>query len=225
MKVSIVIPVYNNLKMTMTCINDVLKTYGVELEIIVVDDGSKEPISKAIPKLFPQVKLLTNEANMGFAKTINKGIRSATGELICLLNNDIRLPNSAWLKLMVESLEKYNLDLTAPAGGRMDSRWNYLPGESKKRGDSFSYLVGWCLLSKREVFDKIGLLPEDFGVGFFEDVLWGYRAKRAGFKADITEGTCVEHLYHATFLKEGYDLNKEYQEKRKIFLDIIKNEK
>ena len=221
-KVSIVIPVYNQLTVTMNCINDALMTYGVETEIIVVDDGSKDTTSRVIPRLFPQVKMLSNEENLGFARTVNKGIAAASNDLICLLNNDIRLPNPAWLKIMVESMDKYNLDMTAPAGGRMDSGWNYIPGEAKKRGEKFAYLVGWCLLIKRDVFDTIGVMPENFGKGFFEDVLFGYRAKKAGFAMDITEGTGVEHLYHTTFKKEGYNLAKEYEEKRKIFLDIIK---
>jgi GT2 family glycosyltransferase len=224
-KVSIVIPVFNQLRMTIGCLNDVIKTYGVDIEVIVVDDGSKEPVTRAIKKIFPQVKVLTNEENLGFAKTVNKGIEAASNDLVCLLNNDIKLPNSAWLKIMVESLDNNELDMTAPAGGKMDGKWNYIPGEAKKKGDKFSYLPFWCCLIKREVFDKIGLVPEDFGTGFFEDVLFGYRAKRAGFKMDITEGTDVKHLYHKTFKKEGYDLSKEYQEKREIFLDIIKNEK
>ena len=107
----------------------------------------------------------------------------------------------------------------------MDRQWNYQPGEAKKRGDKFAYLVGWCLLVKREVFDKIGLMPEDFDKGFFEDVLFGYRAKKAGFKADITENTGVEHLYHTTFKAEGFDITKEYMTKRAKFLKIIKAEK
>lgn len=221
-KVSIVIPVYNQMKMTIECLRDVIRTYGVETEIIVVDDGSKEPISRAIPKMFPDVKLLINECNMGFAPTVNKGIRAASHDLICLLNNDIKLPNPGWLKTMVASMNEF--DLAAPAGGRMDNHWNYQPGEAKKRGDRFSYLPFWCILIKREVFDKIGLVPEDFFKGFFEDVLWGYRAKKAGFKAGITEGTGVQHLYHQTFKKEGYNLAEEYQVKRKIFLDILRKE-
>jgi GT2 family glycosyltransferase len=221
--VSIIIPVYNQLKMTIDCLRDLLNTYGVEIEIIVVDDGSKEPISKAIPKLFPQVKLITNEKNLGFAKTVNKGIRNASYDLICLLNNDVRLPNPRWLSMMCESMKDY--DLTAPAGGRMDGQWNYIPGEAKTNGEKFSYLVGWALLTKRKVFDKIGMIPEDFGFGYFEDVLWGYRAKKAGFKACITEETGIQHKYHATFKAEGYDLSKEYAEKRKIFLDIIRKGK
>lgn len=226
-KVSIVIPVYVNnkdvLKMTIGCLKDVLRTYGVETEIIVVDDGSKEPISCIIPKLFPDVKLLINEHNLGFAKSINKGIRASTSQYICLLNNDIKLPNPGWLKAMVASLDEF--DLTAPAGGRMDGNWNYQPGEAKKRGERFSYLVGWCILIKRDVFDTVGLIPEDFGKGFWEDVLFGYRAKKYGFKAGITEGTGVIHLYHQTFLAEGFNLAEEYQAKRKIFLDVIRKEK
>lgn len=219
MQVSIVIPVYNNLKMTIDCLSDVIKTYGVSFETIVVDDGSKEPITRIIPKLFPQVKMLSNSTNLGFAKTVNKGIDAASGDLICLLNNDVKLPDSSWLKKMTTSMETF--DLTAPAGGRMDKNWNYQPGEAKSNREKFAFLVGWCLLVKRKVFDKIGNIPEDFSKGFFEDVLFCYRAKKAGFKLGITENTGVEHLYHATFKAEGYDLSKEYQDKRKIFLDII----
>jgi O-antigen biosynthesis protein len=222
-KISIIIPVYNQLKITIDCIKDLLLTYGVEFEIIVVDDGSKEPISKAIPKLFPNVKLISNKVNQGFAKTVNTGIRAATHDFICLLNNDIRLPNPRWLNLMVQSMTEF--DLTAPAGGKMDKNWNYIPGEAKTRNDSFFYLVGWCILINKKVFDKIGLIPENFGSGFFEDVLFCHRAKKAGFKMGITEGTDVKHLYHATFKAEGFNLAKEYQNKRKIFLEIIKNEK
>jgi len=224
-KVSIVIPVFNQLRMTIDCLKDVMKTYGVETETIVVDDGSTEPVSKAITKMFPQVRVIKNDTNLGFAKTVNRGIVEASNDLICLLNNDIKLTNPAWLKIMAESLYNCDLDMTAPAGGRMDGKWNYIPGEAKKKGEKFSYLVGWCLLVKKKVFDKIGLMPTDFGKGFFEDVLFGHRARRAGFKMDITEDTGVQHLYHATFKKEGFNISNEYQEKRKIFLDIIKNEK
>lgn len=223
-QVSIVIPVYNQLKMTVECLNDVLRTSGVEIEVIVVDDGSREPVSRAIKKIFPQIKVLTNESNMGFARSVNKGIMDATHNLICLLNNDIRLPNSAWLKKMVKTLDS-GVDITSPAFGRLNHKWDYIPGEIKRSEDlsdkEFQYPVGWALLVKASVFEKIGLLDTSFGHGYFEDVLFAYRAKKAGFKMDITENTKIEHLYHKTFISEGYDLTKEYQEKRKIFLDIL----
>ncbi|KKK76183.1 hypothetical protein LCGC14_2866240, partial [marine sediment metagenome] len=129
---------------------------------------------------------------------------------------------AGWLKIMVESMDRF--DLTAPAGGRMDKNWNYQPGEAKKCTDSFQFLPAWCILIKREVFDTVGLIPENFSKALFEDVLFCYRAKKAGFKMGITEKTQVQHLYHVTLKAEGFNLTQEYQDKRKIFLDIIRKE-
>lgn len=219
--VSIIIPVYNQLSMTMKCLQGIVGTAGVDLEIIVVDDGSNPPVKPDICRRFPQVRVMRNDINSGFAKTINRGIRAATHDFILLLNNDVIIKSPDWLVRMVDSLVNRQLHMTAPAGGRMDKNWNYLRGEAKKAEDNFTYLSGWCLLVRRQVFERIGLIPEDFGKGFFEDVLFSYRAKEAGFALGITEAPGIRHLYHATFKAEGYDLAKEYLAKRQIFLDII----
>lgn len=223
MKVSIVIPVFNQLQHTINCLRDLLKTSHPIHEIIVVDDGSKrEPISKAISKLFPQVILLSNNENLGFARTVNKGIRYSSGDIIVLMNNDILLPNTKWLDLMLNAMEKRGLDMVAPKGGRMTKDWTYIPGEASKETDDFIYLPFWCCAIKREIFDKIGLISEAYGRGFFEDVDFNVMAKRAGAKPGIVENTGVQHLYHTTFKASGYNLTKEYEEKRKIFLKKVK---
>jgi GT2 family glycosyltransferase len=178
----------------------------------------------AVSKAFPQAKVLKNDINLGFAQTVNKGISASTGDVVVLLNNDIRIENPSWLKTIIDNMDKNGFDLTAPAGGRMTANFDYIPGEATRAGEKFAYLVGWCLAIRRSVFDKIGLIPTDFGHGFFEDVLFSCRAKKAGLRMDITENTGVKHLYHATFKAEGYNLAKEYQEKRAIFLNIVKKE-
>lgn len=220
-KVSVVIPVYNQLPLTVECLRGVVRSTGVEREIIVVDDGSTPPAEPVIRKTFPQVRVLRNDRNCGFAKTVNAGIRAATYDLVLLLNNDTVIESAEWLEKMVENLEVQELDLTAPAGGRMDRHWHYLEGEVTRAGQEFTYLAGWCLLVRRRVFDRIGLMPEDFGKGFFEDVLFSYRARRAGFSLGITENPGIWHLCHLTFRAEGYDLVREYQAKRSIFLGLI----
>lgn len=225
-KVSIIIPVYfanNNLfMMTKNLIEQVTKSIG-EKEIIVVDDASPDPKYRDIlNKLFPGITILHNEINKGFAKTVNKGIEIAKHDNILLLNNDIKIKNVSWLKILLEGLKKY--DVVSPAGGKMDSDWNYIPGEATKETDDFTYLVGWALLVKRDVFNKIGLMPINFGRGYWEDVLFSYRAKKAGFKLGIIENVGIEHLYHTTFKAENTDMFKEYTEKRKIFLETIKYE-
>ena len=223
-KVSIVIPVYINkpslFAMTVNCLHDIIMTIGPKIEIIVVDDGSKYDVSK-LKKLFPDIKLIQSLKNQGYAKSVNIGIISSNYENILLLNNDIRITNLRWLEIMLNELRESNLDITAPAGGRMTKNWEYIQGEVLKKGEEFTYLPGWCLLVKKSVFSKIGLISENFGHGYFEDVLFCYKAKKAGCRLGITENPGVEHLYHATFKAEGYDLAKEYKEKRLKFLELI----
>lgn len=223
-KVSVIIPVYNNLKITIDCLGDLLKTCGCEIEIIVVDDCSKrEPISKIIPKLFPQVKVITNDTNLGFAKAVNRGIKAASSDLVCLLNNDVRLSDPAWLKNMIVNLKSNDLGLTSAAFGRLSlPNYEYISGEAKLNSSinkkEFTYPVFWCVLINKMVFDKIGFLSEAYGKGFFDDVEFSYRAKKAGFKMNITEGTGVVHAYHTTFKSEGINLGEQYAKNRKIFL-------
>lgn len=222
--VSIIIPVYNQFQITKNCLNDLLIQTNVNKEIIIIDDNSnKEPISLLISKTFPSVRLVKNDINLGFAKTVNRGILNSSFDNILLLNNDIRIFDPLAIYTLVHAMSGF--DLVSPAGGRLSKTLEYIPGEAKKSSDTFSYLAGWCLGVKRKVFDKIGLIPEIYGFGFFEDVHFCYRAKKAGFKMGIIESPGIKHLYHTTFKKEGYNITKEYQEKRKIFLDAAKKEK
>lgn len=220
--ISIVVPIFNNVQATLHCLDDVFLNCGPNVEVIAVDDGSPEPISKIVSKCYPSAKLLTNSENLGFAKSVNRGIQAASHDLICLLNNDIRITNAGWLRKLEASMDTY--DLTGPAGGVMNSKWHY-QGEVTSRGKPFTYLTFWCCLIKREVFDAIGLVPEEMGVGFFEDVLFCHRAKKHGFTLGITEDIGIIHEYHSTFKKEGYDLSNLYQEKRRVFLSLIGREK
>jgi O-antigen biosynthesis protein len=238
-KVSIVIPVYipnvaqqTRLHQVTMMVLDSLTNHTdyQDLEIIVVDDGSYDRRFGTIwKKKYPNIKLLTNDTNLGFAKTVNNGIKNATNELVLLLNNDtFIIPGGEdWLKNMVDTLHNDKLDMTAPTGGKMDQNWNYINGEATSKKDKFSYLTGWCLLVKKEVFEKIGYIPECFGRGFWEDTLFSHRAKKAGFKLGITENVHpnkICHHFHTTFKLSGININKQYNENRKIFLEIINKE-
>jgi GT2 family glycosyltransferase len=220
--ISIVIPAYNQAKLTVDCLNGITRTYGVEHEVILVDDCSKEAMYSLMGRLYPGIKIIRNPNNLGFAKSVNAGIKEATGEYILLLNNDVQIKDPGWLKRLVEGARSRNLDLASAAGGRLDKDYNYVPGEAKTETDSFSYLAGWCLLIKREVFDKIGLIPEAYGRGFWEDVEFCFRAKESGFKLGIVELNGLTHLYHSTFKGEGIDVSALYNQNREIFLKRIK---
>jgi GT2 family glycosyltransferase len=61
------------------------------MEIIVVDNGSEDGSQEAVRTEFPSVKLIENEANLGFAKANNIGIRAAKGRYVCVVNSDVRV--------------------------------------------------------------------------------------------------------------------------------------
>ena len=78
-------------------------------------------------------------------------------------------------------------------------------------------LVGFCLLVKREVIDKIGPLDERFGIGCFEDDDWCLRAKQAGYRLLIAADAFVHHYGSRTFVGSGTDLGSVLDRNEQLF--------
>lgn len=92
--ISIVIINYNTFELTCQCIQSVIeKSQGSVCEIILVDNASTERPPQGFKEKFPQIKLVENSINVGFAKGNNLGISIAKGEYILLLNSDTLLRN------------------------------------------------------------------------------------------------------------------------------------
>lgn len=106
MDVSVIILNYNTFELTCSCIRSVLsKTRGCSYEVILVDNASTERDPGEFVRLFPQIKLVRNEINAGFAKGNNMGIEMAAGEAVLLLNSDTELANDA-VSICLETLRK-----------------------------------------------------------------------------------------------------------------------
>ena len=98
MDVSVIIINYNTFDLTCKSIRSVLtKTAGCSFEIIVVDNGSSEKDPAEFLEHFPEIKLVRNTRNAGFAKGNNQGIEKCQGEYVLLLNSDAELVNNAIL--------------------------------------------------------------------------------------------------------------------------------
>lgn len=95
MKLSVIIVNHNGAEFLRNCLRSIYsQTPGWDFETLVIDNHSQNQ-SPDILKPFPQVKTIINQANLGFAKAVNQGIKIARGEYILLLNNDtIVLPHS-----------------------------------------------------------------------------------------------------------------------------------
>lgn len=230
-KISIVVPIYilspDLFSMTKKCIEDLEhKTFGVEKEIIVVDDGSpnQKLVSLLKNKFFPNINWLHNPKNKGFAHTVNLGISHATSDYILLLNNDVRIDNGNWLSIMFKILQHYNWDLTAPKEGVLNENLDYVPYAHRNKNTVIThrYLQGWCLLMKRKVMEQVGLMPTCFGRGFWEDCLWGNCVSLAGFKAGVAQNIPLSHKEHTTFKECKINITDQYKKNKKLYVEIIR---
>src|SRR6476659_1009297 len=87
--VSVIILNFNGRQHLEACFTSLLaQEYAGSIEIIMVDNGSSDGSAELVRECFPQVRLIANEQNTGFAPAVNQGARQAGGDYIALLNND-----------------------------------------------------------------------------------------------------------------------------------------
>ncbi|MFW9917875.1 MAG: glycosyltransferase, partial [Candidatus Thorarchaeota archaeon] len=182
------------------------------------------------------VKVISNEKNLGFAAGNNQGIAVASGDYILLINNDV-VVTPGWLGRMISCAERN------PKCGIVGPRSNYVSGPqlvkevaydtntlsglnkfskdySEKhdgRSRPIGRVVGFCMLIKRAVIDKIGGLDTRYGLGNFEDDDFSLRAALAGFESWIAEGCFVHHFGSRTFIGANIDYRESLNEKWEIF--------
>jgi GT2 family glycosyltransferase len=105
-RVSVVIVVWNAKKYVLECLASLREHCGEACpEIIVVDNASTDGTPELVAELYPEVKLIRNAENLGFAKANNIGIAQTSGEYVCLVNSDVKFLDNC-ISPMVEYLSK-----------------------------------------------------------------------------------------------------------------------
>lgn len=98
---TIIIPSYNTRELLRSCLSSIYEhTTGISFEIICVDDASPDASADMVAASFPQVALVRNPSNQGYAKNNNIGLRLARGRYACLLNSDTVLTSNAFAALV-----------------------------------------------------------------------------------------------------------------------------
>ncbi len=192
-KVGAVIVTYNSGSYILNALDSLFKTNHPNLSVVVVDNGSKDSTVSRIRHKFKAVHIIENKKNDGYAKANNKGIRYLLlkkVEYILILNPDTIVSNNLFNELLKPMHENKNILAVGPlitylkdpkkiwyAGGYFNKLFLYTkhPHMNKYLGivkiysGITDFITGACILVKKEAFEKIGFLPEEYFL-YFEDV-------------------------------------------------------
>lgn len=224
----IIIPVYNELGITKDCIDSILKNTDCPYRLIIIDNGSQPEVAVYLAGLkgvFHDFLLIRNEQNFGYVKAINQGIEQSASEFVCLLNNDT-VVSEGWLSEMI-NVANDNVDLgiinpssntlaQTPAKGQTIESYSASLKLFKGKWGELGQCSGFCMLIKREVIEKVGILDENYEVGYFEEADYCRKAQKAGYRFARAKAAYVYHVERHTFDKRP-DKEELFTKNRKLF--------
>lgn len=243
-KVSFIILSYNTLDFTKTCIESIREnTLESSREIVIVDNASTDGSLEWL-KEQKDIVLRANTENSGFPKGCNQGVEVASKENdVFLLNSDTLVPPNAlfWLRMGL-----YENDSIGATGSITNFAANFqaIPFEDSSTENLLKYayannipqkypyeeklhLIGFALLIKRSVYDKVGDLDERFSPGNFEDNDYGVRVIKAGYKNILCRNSFILHFGSKSFGKKAekyaklLETNaKKFEEKWKLNVSV-----
>ena len=198
MKYSIVIPTYNHCeKYLKPCVDSILKYSNIEdIELIISYNGCIDNTKRYLDYLIScfefygcgqNIKFFKSDHALGYSKACNRGIELATCDKIILLNNDTILlaqPKNQWLDMLEAPF------LRDAAVGISGPIVQHSPDADR------DFCVFFCAMIDKKVFERIGLLNEEYGVGTGEDVEFCVEAVNAGFKMAETNPKTLDAEFY-----------------------------
>ncbi len=217
--VSVITVNYNGAALTGSLVESLRRHITGPLEIIVVDNGSRENEAELLQARYPEIRTVRSERNLGFAGGNNLGMKIAAGEYLLLLNNDTEVEDDT-LHLLAETLRaRPELGAVCPkirfydpprpiqfAGYTPLSRItlrNALIGFGAADDGSYDtphdtpYAHGAAMMIRREVPDKAGFMPECYFL-YYEELDWSERIREAGYAIGYDPRCTVYHKESAT---------------------------
>jgi len=233
---SVILISYKNFNETTgPCLNS-LSHCPDPIEIIVVDNNSGEDTQKQLTlaaQKDPRIRLIILDKNKGYAAGNNIGAKAASSPLLLLLNSDTLVPPHA-IKQLTELLsENPQWDMLGPVTNSSGNDQHIFCDENSPekilqqgvhwctRAAKISFqtdrLIFFCVLIRRTLYEELQGLDEDFGLGYFEDTDFVYRARNVNKQLVITENVFVYHRGRGSFSKVNGAVRTLMKRNKKLF--------
>lgn len=219
---SVIIPNWNGVKLLGQCLDALRQQTFKDFEVIVVENGSTDGSVEFIRQQYPEVILLEQETNLGFAGGVNVGLRYSEAKYKVLLNNDTAV-DSGWLKALVDTAGRHNTAFAVvskileaskekqPKQYKIDSTgdqystWGMAFPRGRGEVDAGQFdageqvfaACGGSVLYRSNLLAKVGLFDEDF-FAYYEDVDISFRARLLGYSVLYEPKSVVYHAIGAT---------------------------
>jgi GT2 family glycosyltransferase len=219
--ISFIIVNWNTRDLLLECLGSIYRTaQGVAFEVWLVDNGSSDRSVEAVRERFPDIPIIENRTNVGFAAAVNLAIARMGGRYAVLLNTDATLTQGAVKELYdyMQAAPHVGVacgQLLNPDGSRQNSIANFpsilslisnetllrvffprkFPSKRReyRRPIDIESCIGACIMVRKEAIDQVGPLDERYFF-FLEETDWAYRMKRAGWKTCFVPSA---RIYHA----------------------------
>ena len=210
-QISVIILNYNAGDLLIDCISSIQKSNYKNLEIILVDNISKDNSHKKCKEQFPEIKLIENTENLGYCEGNNVGIRIAKGEYVVILNPDT-VVHPDWISKLLSAFIENGDGIYQPkflattdhsmllSTGNMIQIFGF--GYSRSKGDvdkgkfekfeKINFASGTCIFTSKKIIDKIGLF-ESFLFAFHDDFELCWRGSLMGINSFYVPSSIVYH--------------------------------
>lgn len=226
-KTTIIIPVYNAYEETKNCIDSVLENTKIPYKLLLINDASTDSKIRELLESYKSrnVKVIHNNTNQGFVKSINIGLEESNADVVLLNSDTIVTPK--WLeKLKTRAYSQKNIATVTPVSNNsgafsvpeldednpinpelgLNSTANIIEKIDDTSTIDTPTANGFCMYIKRKAIDEAGLFDEVFGRGYGEENDFCMKLVNNGWKHVIDLSTYIYHKGSVSFNEEKDEL-------------------